>query len=368
MCMCVCVFDATPTPSTAISIGDNPLSVAQKWLEDQGLPETYREQVVEFLVQNTGGSSRPSAQADLYQNVDPFTGGGAYQPGGGSGGGKVASQSRLRHIPKSGMIYYETVPVANLRKKIVEFWVDVNGGSEGLDADERCLDQLLEGMGDNPPHGGASKADPASYEFLGRILQWPQEKLFPCIDIVRMLVLSTDGAEFFAKDEGRRLLQKIISSAFVPDASVPTKLVTLKLLCNCFRHRKLLESVSSDFGDIMNNFSSMAEAPNKHVRLALSNLIVNLSVFCSDGANFPPVGGGQEALSFQCASLAVEMLKHSIADDVEPTFRALVCVGTLAVKVSKDMIRALDVKNLAAQYAGSGGKVSEAASDVSSLL
>ena len=335
------------------------MTVAQKWLEDQGLPEAYREQVVDFLVQNTGGAARPAAQTDLYQNVDPFTGGGAYQPG-GARGGAAAPASGLRHVPKTGYFLYDTVPPENLRKKILEFWAEVDGGV--ADADARVLDELLAVVREVSRYHVAKLGAPAC-ALLERLLRWPREKLFPIIDIVRMLVLIDDGAAHFA-DAGGRLLRSVVSSAFAPETPEPTKLVALRLLCNCFKHRGLLQSAAPHFAEIMNGLSSLAESGRKNVRLALANLMMNMSVFCADGA--------REAhhCETQCASLAVEILKHAQAEDAEAAFRALVSVGTLVLRFPevKQLMQAMEVKALVAKYATSGGKLAEAASDVSSLL
>lgn len=51
---------------------ENPYDVADEWLVDQDLPQGYREQVVHFIIQNTGQT------AGVMEGVarDPYTGGG----------------------------------------------------------------------------------------------------------------------------------------------------------------------------------------------------------------------------------------------------------------------------------------------------
>ena len=47
----------------------------------ENLPWTYREQIVDFIVKNSGGGAAMPALPAV--NVDPFTGGGAYIPSAG---------------------------------------------------------------------------------------------------------------------------------------------------------------------------------------------------------------------------------------------------------------------------------------------
>jgi hypothetical protein len=52
-----------------------------RFIERNELPTSYREQIVEFILQKTDGAVSTSAPS---YNTDPFTGGGAYVPGAAS--------------------------------------------------------------------------------------------------------------------------------------------------------------------------------------------------------------------------------------------------------------------------------------------
>lgn len=56
---------------------DNPYMVAQKWLAKHELPDSYVDQIVDFIDKNTSGVSIGSTTA----GTDPFTGAGSYRPG-----------------------------------------------------------------------------------------------------------------------------------------------------------------------------------------------------------------------------------------------------------------------------------------------
>jgi phospholipase A-2-activating protein len=47
------VADGAPPRKLPYNAGDNPYDAAEKWLEREGLPASYREQIVAFIIQNT---------------------------------------------------------------------------------------------------------------------------------------------------------------------------------------------------------------------------------------------------------------------------------------------------------------------------
>lgn len=58
-------------PKMVSCLADNPYDAADKWLLKENLPLAYRQQIVEFILQNSG-------QKDFNFNPsfrDPFTGG-----------------------------------------------------------------------------------------------------------------------------------------------------------------------------------------------------------------------------------------------------------------------------------------------------
>jgi hypothetical protein len=76
--------------------------VAERWLEEQGLPPDQKEQIVNFLIQNSGGGPVPMQT----QYVDPYTGTG-YVPGAGgpmagAGGPHELRVGRLTGSGRSG--------------------------------------------------------------------------------------------------------------------------------------------------------------------------------------------------------------------------------------------------------------------------
>ncbi|KAJ4747357.1 Phospholipase A-2-activating [Rhynchospora pubera] len=71
------IGDGLPIRKLPYNRSENPYEVADKWLVKENLPLTFREQVVEFILQNSGQKTftpDPSFR-------DPYTGANAYVPG-----------------------------------------------------------------------------------------------------------------------------------------------------------------------------------------------------------------------------------------------------------------------------------------------
>ena len=69
-------------------------------MEQENLPITYRQQIVDFVLQNTAGALK--MPAPVVMNVDPFTGGAAYQPSGSHGQAAPSSSSGPNVDPFTG--------------------------------------------------------------------------------------------------------------------------------------------------------------------------------------------------------------------------------------------------------------------------
>ena len=63
------------------------------------MPTSYREQIVEFILQKTAGAMSTSAPS---HNVDPFTGGGAYVPGAAGSAPQPGGQTSSNADPFTG--------------------------------------------------------------------------------------------------------------------------------------------------------------------------------------------------------------------------------------------------------------------------
>jgi phospholipase A-2-activating protein len=111
------IGDGEPMRKLPYNRSDDPYAVADKWLLKENLPLTYRQQVVEFILQNSGQNNfvpDPSFR-------DPYTGANAYVPGQSASSTVSAPKPTFKHIPKNGMLTFETAQFEGILKKLSEF-------------------------------------------------------------------------------------------------------------------------------------------------------------------------------------------------------------------------------------------------------
>ena len=212
------IQEGAPTLKLPFNAGDNPYDAAERFLESNGLDPGYREQVVNFIVQNVGERNVQHQGA----NVDPFTGAGAYVPGGGGSGGGfgaagIDASSGANADPFTGAGAY--VPGGGSRSNVSA----ANGPDEGSSSFayaphkspvtfvsakfEPMLEKLLAlpSAASDPAtadafrrcvadaSGGEAAGAEAMRAFANAADAVAAESAFPVLDLARMLVLSRGG-------------------------------------------------------------------------------------------------------------------------------------------------------------------------------
>ncbi|KAI3428691.1 hypothetical protein D9Q98_007514 [Chlorella vulgaris] len=399
------VEDGALPRKLAINRGDNPYDVADRFLEENGLPQTYREQVVDFILKSTGGG----VQAPAVQYHDPLTGtgyvpppsGGGSQPAagassgagaGGSGGAFAATgggadpftggggSAGPRHLPAKAYLVYDQVPGrAAIRKKVAELSAALAGGeaagrvlSDAEAADGGPLDCLLDRAAVAASSSGGPPLPDAELALLTKLLSWPAAQLFPALDLTRLLVLDRAVAAQLAaaaapaQVDGQLpgLLGAALTTACTEPLVPAAQQTAVRLAVNCFGHQALLAWVQACGSRLLECVGAAASSSNKNVRQGLATLLVNYAVWLCKLAS------SELEFKSRLLVLAVEVLNASPADDVETRYRALIAVGTLAGEHSKvrSLARELGFLSLTDSLRGAGGKVGEAAAEVAQKL
>ena len=261
--------DGAPPLKLPFDNGDNPYDAAETFLETSGLPMEYREQVVNFIVQNVGAEnvtqvslfySRVGNLTDVVfcvqgANVDPFTGSGAYVPGGAApggasggapgggsydpftgGGAYVPSAAptpgtssnaapAFKFLPMKTPLAFEAAKFDGILKKLSEF-----GAEDG------AMGEVAAACNGGDPPGAASVATLVTY-----LNTWPVDKLFPLLDVCRMVALRGEAAGVSAELAAAAAAACARSVAETP--RLPANLLTAgRLFCNAFKHAGLRDA------------------------------------------------------------------------------------------------------------------------------
>uniref|UniRef100_A0A7N2N193 Uncharacterized protein n=1 Tax=Quercus lobata TaxID=97700 RepID=A0A7N2N193_QUELO len=280
------IGDGEPIRKLPYNRSDNPYATADKWLLKENLPLSYRQQIVEFILQNSG-------QKDFTLDSsfrDPFTGSSAYIPGATSSmSAAVSAKPTFKHIPKKGVLVFDVAQFDGILKKLTE---------SNNDKDTS--------------HYHSSKLADVDIALLLKLLNsWPLPMIFPVVDILRMTVLQPDGATILLKhvqaenDVLSEIIKKVTTNPAIP--------------------ANLLTSIRT----ILNAFSSCYSSPSKNLQLSYSTLILKVSRLGLAGDS--QLQAARSNLTCQACWKVNSLLAGALQDKT----------GQLAIRLSRDWISRL---------------------------
>ncbi|XP_011037580.1 PREDICTED: phospholipase A-2-activating protein-like [Populus euphratica] len=357
------IGDGEPIRKLPYNLSDNPYSTADKWLLKENLPLAYHQQIVEFILQNSGqgGVALDSSFRD------PYTGSNAYIPGGSSSMSEVSAKPTFKHIPKKGMLVFDVAQFEGILKKLTEFNNSLLSDSDKKDLSLSVLEisrlSAVVKILKDTSHYHTSKFADADIALLLKLLKsWPLAMIFPVIDILRMLVLHPDGATFLLKhveDENDTLMEMIKKVATNPPLP-PNLLTGTRVVTNLFKNLHYHYWLQKHRSEILDAFSSCYSSPNKNLQLSYATMILNYAVLLIEKKDHE----GQS----QVLSAALEIVEEENIE-VDSKFRALVAIGSLMLDgLVKRIALDFDVENLArTAKASKEAKIAEVGADIELL-
>ncbi|PPD71585.1 hypothetical protein GOBAR_DD31519 [Gossypium barbadense] len=356
------IGDGEPIRKLPYNRSDNPYDTADKWLLKENLPLSYRQQIVEFILQNTG-------QKDF--NIDPtfrdpYTGSSAYVPGQPSYASGIAAKPTFKHIPKRGMLVFDAAQFDGILKKISEFNNTLLADSEKKDLsltepEISRLGAIVKILKDTSHYHTSRFADVDIALLLKLLKSWPVAMIFPVIDMLRMTVLHPDGAIVLLRHvEVNDVVMEMIMKA-TTDPALPANLLTsIRAVTNFFKNSSYYSWLQKHRSDILDAFSSCLASPNKNLQLAYSTLILNYAVLLIEKQD-------EEGQS-HVLSAALEIAEQETLE-IDSRFRALVAIGSLMLEgLVKKLAMDFDVGNIAkAAKASKEAKIAEIGADIELL-
>ncbi|KAL6497749.1 hypothetical protein OROHE_026988 [Orobanche hederae] len=353
------IGDGEPVRKLPYNRSENPYDVADKWLLKENLPLSYRQQVVEFILQSSG--QKDFTPDPMFR--DPYTGSSAYTPGGPS---RMPDVSKLsyKHIPKKGMLVFDIAQFDGILKKISEFNNALLSDPEKShlslnEGDLARLSTIVKILKDTSHYHNSTFSDVDVVLLLKLLCAWPVAMLFPVVDVVRMIVLHPDGTVKLLQhvkaenDIIVELIRKVTASPPLP----ANLLTTLRAVINLFRNACYNEWLLIHRAEILDVFSSCWSSSNKNVQISYATLLLNYAVLLIEKKD-------EEGQS-QVLSAALEMAEEETVDS-DSRFRALVAIGSLMLEgVVKSVALDFDIVNIAkAAKKSNDAKISEVGADI----
>jgi phospholipase A-2-activating protein len=351
-----------PPLKIGYNTSEDPWFAAQRFLQDNDLSPLYLDQVANFIIESTKGATIGSAQPTV---SDPFTGGTRYIPPSVSeiasktppvprvgqpltdpltGGsryipsysqpppvttpfqspvGSQVSATTNTYFPKTTVITFDAISNMDaLFNKLSGF---NNNAKPSLKLSDVAVQRLREIISlHDSPLKMSSQMDDVVHAAIDQLLQWPDDIIFPGIDIIRIIVKGARGNEYLCSNGDSLVgrLKLLVRS----ESSATNCMLALRLMTNMFTHPSGCQLLVSKREEILHCVSGLA-SKNKGIQVALCSLILNFAVETQKLSQSSSITGILTALSV--------VLLHQL--DAEAAFRALVAVGTV-VCISQEAV------------------------------
>ncbi|CAG5103397.1 Similar to Plaa: Phospholipase A-2-activating protein (Rattus norvegicus) [Cotesia congregata] len=361
------IQDGVPPLKLPYNKTDDPWHTAQTFIHKHGLSQMYLDQIANFIVKNsdstpsfnpnssfadpfTGGnryipgSGLPNAPA---AQADPFTGGNRYIPGSNQPNAKVqastsnpdpftgsnsyvpepsssitlrepipdsSNASTLSYIPHGSYIKLEQANYAAILEKIKEF------NSQLGECLKRIPESNLEAVV-SLAKGQLQQPDAQIVSTLWTLLEWPNEFVFPVLDVARLAVLQKSGNDILCSEN----LIPVIQRHLGPEAVAANQMLIFRLLANMFNH-ETGEKFGLQYAEsVLDVLLKLPSAGSKHNQVAIATYMLNLTVALNK--NSDDITSHTKILNLM--TVLMDKLK-----DPEAIFRALVALGTLIAVVN----------------------------------
>jgi len=352
------VQDGVPPLKLPYNVNENPYAAAQRFLERNELPNSYIDQIVQFIEKNTAGvnlgsgnneyvdpytgasryhssaSSVPTGPASSY--VDPYTGASRYS-GGSQPTTAIAPAAAPAFQPVPDYFPFKQANLPAMQAKLFQFddalRNEISTMSLAMYPDEvNLIDEVFaylnQALAGTPTPQNISLI--AHVDAIIQILdRWPLSQRFPVIDLSRLLIAFRAGVPAPVGTR-ERLFQCLFKAAewdgtwslLLSKTKQTNILLLLRTISNAFQDGSPIAEGTwvNQILEALGN--GPYEAFNKLQRVALATILFNFS--CANLRT--PVSSNVRSLYL---TILLGVLKAETSD-AEAAYRALVALGNTA--------------------------------------
>ncbi|CAM1501523.1 Fc.00g035070.m01.CDS01 [Cosmosporella sp. VM-42] len=315
------IEDGKPPLKLPYNLSENPYERASKFLSDNELPQTYLDNVANFITENTKGATL--GQTSQSGGPDPYGTESRYRPG------ETSQSQQPKVIPQKEYLSISAAKYEAMFNKILSInKTMISSGRKDAalnPSQESTLQELRAALESN------KAIPPQALDIVVRIVtQWPYGDRLPGLDLLRCMAKYPTVAHFSSPESGS-LLDLAISSS-IPSGETPTEnaaMMGLRTLANMFSSangRSVANAQSDEAISFLERISGIKGGEaigkfNRNVLIALTTCIINFSVLAHKESLLLPEQRRRLLI------LLGAVLKNST--DSEVLYRALVALGTL---------------------------------------
>ncbi|KAM9641354.1 phospholipase A-2-activating protein isoform 3-T3 [Trichechus inunguis] len=352
------VNEGGPSYKLPYNTSDDPWLTAYNFLQKNDLNPMFLDQVAKFIIDNTKGQMLGLGNTNF---SDPFTGGGRYVPGSSSGSsnappaadpftgaGRYVPGSTSTGTPMAGADPFTgNSAYRSATSKIVNIYFPKK---EAVTFDQANPTQILE------------KPTAQQLQILWKATNWPEDIVFPALDILRLSIKHPSVNENFCNEKEGAQFSSHLLNLLNPKGKPANQLLALRTFCNCFVGQAGQKLMMLQRESLMSHAIELKSGSNKNIHIALATLTLNYSVCFHKDHNIEGKA--------QCLSVISTVLE--VVQDLEATFRLLVALGTLISDDSNavQLAKSLGVDSQIRKYASVSepAKVSECCRLILNLL
>lgn len=354
------IEDGAPPLKLPFNKTEDPWLAAQNFIHKNNLPQVYLEQVANFVITNANLTTLPPMAQGF---ADPFTGEGRYVPSSNgsagsatpaidvnfrersdnpginsdpfTGGDSYSSGKRAlivkKHIPHTTFVTFDAYDASKILAKLKEFNSQLEDGLKVSDGDLEAVVALID----------CKSVDKAAVAKLETMLSWPEAKLFPVLDVVRLIVRNLEICTAFSPKYMETIMKSLTSTP-------PNQLMSIRALSNILVHVWGKASAEAKINEIAEQIAKMTTG-NANLQIAIATFFLNQSILQKDSPS--------DEVSTTLTIGAIKFLEWSC--EPEAAFRAYQTLGNLItfnpsavlsiVKTVELLIEALE-RNRNAQY------------------
>ncbi|KAJ1795627.1 WD repeat protein Lub1 [Coemansia sp. RSA 2399] len=295
------IKEGSPPLKLPFNVTENPYTAAQRFLEKNELSMDYLDTVANFITTNADGVTL-GGDTQQQSYADPFTGGNRYVPGqqasagnGGSatggdpytGGTRYMPSGPASYVPPSEYVIGKQGNVAAIVGKMAEFNTlvaqDAATSSVALDDAQMQSIKAMESLGDP----SFTVTEDMYRSLMHAALQWPKDKRFPALDLVRLAVAHS-RLPALSQQSSKSLVECVSEASGIlelPSMVVVAKpdeinlMMGIRTLSNAFATSEGADLVWKAHARIIETLEdSWTKTDNKPLVTAVSTLFLNLAI------------------------------------------------------------------------------------------
>ena len=336
------VEEGQPPLKLPYNLAQNPHDVANTFILKNNLPVTYHDQIVQFILTNTQGTT--IGQSAGAGGHDPWGTGPGYQSAQPPPSDQSIPASRPKVLPQTTYLSIKAANLNAVQKKLQELNQQlIQGGSKHLSmnpSDLEAVESLVKYL--EKPHGEPARTVLLGVDIVAKLVStWPPAHKLPALDLLRLSTASVPSVAELVGPEGENVVVTLQASGVFSDPDRPNNvMLAIRALANLFQSEAGKALAEKDFDQIQSLVKpALNIKANRNITIAITTLYINYAVLFTSA-------------SHRSETYAMTLLEDlsAILDtvtDSEALYRALVAVGTLLSlgKDVQDAAKLYDIEN-----------------------